>query len=171
MKKPCRTNVCPNFLADFLHSKVYIFLFFSFPTVNTTFSRRTLLYINAAQQIPLFWGLCSTHQRLLFIIHISRPIVKKPAETQTSIRLAIHLVGAPNSRYGGHEFESQCGRNSVHWLKEEILLGSGHSTVVTPTWSHDHVSLSGCVTLVAWHIIGRLTCLQADSLARRHGRQ
>ncbi len=39
-------------------------------------------------------------------------------------------------------------------------LWSGLSTVVTPTWclntwlawSHDHVSLSGCVTLTAWHV-------------------
>jgi hypothetical protein len=42
--------------------------------------------------------------------------------------------------------------------------------VVTLMGSHDHVSLSGCVTLAAWHVIGRLTCL-ADSLAGRHGRQ
>jgi hypothetical protein len=34
--------------------------------------------------------------------------------TQTSIRLAIHLVGAPNSKSGGHELESLCGRNTVH---------------------------------------------------------
>ncbi len=32
--------------------------------------------------------------------------VEKPAETQTSIRLASHLVMVPNSRSGGHEFES-----------------------------------------------------------------
>ncbi len=31
---------------------------------------------------------------------------RKPAETQTSIRLASHLVRAPNSKSGGHEFES-----------------------------------------------------------------
>jgi hypothetical protein len=41
----------------------------------------------------------------------------------------------------------QCNGSSVHWLKVERLLGSVLSTVVTPTWSHDHVSLSGCVTL------------------------
>jgi hypothetical protein len=33
--------------------------------------------------------------------------------------------------------------------------------------SHDHVSLSGCIILAAWHITGRLACL-ADSLARCH---
>ncbi len=31
---------------------------------------------------------------------------EKPAETQTSIRLASHLVRAPNSLSGGREFES-----------------------------------------------------------------
>jgi hypothetical protein len=32
--------------------------------------------------------------------------VEKPAEAQTSIQLASHLVRAPNSRAEGHEFES-----------------------------------------------------------------
>jgi hypothetical protein len=32
--------------------------------------------------------------------------IKRPAETRTSIWLASHLVRAPNSRSGGHEFES-----------------------------------------------------------------
>ncbi len=83
--------------------------------------------------------------------------------------LVSHLVRVPNSRSGGHDFESLCGKNSVHWLKVErrLVLGSGLSTVVTPTWSHDHVSLSGCIILAAWHITGRLACL-ADSLARCH---
>ncbi len=49
------------------------------------------------------------------------------------------------------------------WLKVERLLGSGFSTVVTLTWSHDHVSLSGCVTHLDWYVIGRLSSL-ADSL-------
>ncbi len=64
----------------------------------------------------------------------------------------------------------QCRGNSVHWLKVERLSGPCLSTVVTPTWSHDPVSLSGCITLTAWHIIGVLSFL-ADSLARCHGRQ
>ncbi len=59
-----------------------------------------------------------------------------------------------------------CGKNSVHWLKVERPSGSGLSTVVNPkwwlskwlAWSHDHVSLSGCVTLAAWNVTGRLTC-------------
>jgi hypothetical protein len=35
-------------------------------------------------------------------------VVEKPAETQTSLRLA--SIGAPNSRSGGHEFESPMRR-------------------------------------------------------------
>jgi hypothetical protein len=45
--------------------------------------------------------------------------VKKPAETQTSIRLASHLVRAPWRPW------VRCSGNSVHWLKVERLLGSG----------------------------------------------
>jgi hypothetical protein len=37
-------------------------------------------------------------------------LVEKPAETQTSIRLASHLVRAPNSRSEGREFESSMRR-------------------------------------------------------------
>jgi hypothetical protein len=37
-------------------------------------------------------------------------LVEKAAKTQTSIRLASHLVRAPNSRSGGHEFESSMRR-------------------------------------------------------------
>jgi hypothetical protein len=40
----------------------------------------------------------------------------------------------------------------------ERSLGSGLSIVVTPMWSHDHVSLFGRSTLAAWNIDGRLTC-------------
>ncbi len=32
--------------------------------------------------------------------------IEKPAETQTSIRLASHIVREPNSRCGGHEFKT-----------------------------------------------------------------
>ncbi len=39
----------------------------------------------------------------------------------------------------------------------ERSLGSGLSIMVTPAWSHNHVSLSGCSTLAAWHITRRLT--------------
>ncbi len=53
--------------------------------------------------------------------------------------------------------------NRKYLANVERSLGSGLSTTVAQTWSHDHVSLSGCVTLTAWHVIGRLTCL-ADSL-------
>jgi hypothetical protein len=36
-------------------------------------------------------------------------LVEKPAETQISIRLASHLVRAPNSRSGGHGSNPLCG--------------------------------------------------------------
>ncbi len=38
-------------------------------------------------------------------------------ETQTSIRLASHLVRAPNSRSGNMSLNPLCGGNLVHWLK------------------------------------------------------
>jgi hypothetical protein len=37
-------------------------------------------------------------------------LVEKPAETQTCIQLASHLVRAPNSRSEGHEFEPSMRR-------------------------------------------------------------
>ncbi len=61
-----------------------------------------------------------------------------------------------------------------NWLKMERSLASGLSTVVTPTWSHDHVSLRQSVWLhntrsLAHHwqtyLPSRLTCLTP------HGRQ
>jgi hypothetical protein len=39
-------------------------------------------------------------------MHLYVITVKKPAETQTSNRLASYLVRVPNSRSGRHEFES-----------------------------------------------------------------
>jgi hypothetical protein len=53
--------------------------------------------------------------------------VEKPAETQTSIRLACHLVRAPNSRSGEHEFETPM-RRELGALTKSGLLGSGLST-------------------------------------------
>ncbi len=98
--------------------------------------------------------------------------VEKPAET---LRLVSHLVRAPNSRSGGHEFESPVRQELSSLTKSGKTVGSGLSTLVTLTWclstwlawSHDHVSLSGCVTLAAWHVTDRLTC-PADLLDRRH---
>ncbi len=60
--------------------------------------------------------------------------------------------------------ESPMQRELGALTESERSLGSGLSTVVTPTWSHVHVSLYSCVTLAAWHSTGRRTFL-ADSLA------
>jgi hypothetical protein len=81
--------------------------------------------------------------------------VDKPAETLTSIRLASHLVRAPNSSSRGHEFNSPMPQELGVLNKIGKTLGVRS---VTLTRSHDHVSLSSCVTLTAWHVIGRLTC-------------
>ncbi len=89
--------------------------------------------------------------------------VEQPAETLRLHRLASFLwVRVPNSRSRGHEFKSPV------WQELSALTKKweGLSTVVTLmwclstwlAWSHDHVSLSGCVTLAAWHVTGRLTC-------------
>ncbi len=43
-------------------------------------------------------------------IPLDRVAVEKPAETQTSIRLASHLVRVPDSRSGGHELKSPLRR-------------------------------------------------------------
>jgi hypothetical protein len=45
------------------------------------------------------------------------------AETQTSIQLASHLVRAPNSGSGGHEFESPMRRESIALTKSGTTLG------------------------------------------------
>ncbi len=56
--------------------------------------------------------------------------VEMPAETpQTSIRLASQLVRAPNSRSGGHEFESLFCKNSAQGLEVKRPLRSGLSTM------------------------------------------
>jgi hypothetical protein len=49
--------------------------------------------------------------------------VEKPAETQTSIRLASHLVRVPNSRSGGHEYESPMRRELRALIKSGKTLG------------------------------------------------
>jgi hypothetical protein len=61
---------------------------------------------------------------------------EKPAKTQTSIRLASHLVKAPNSRFGGHEFESQMRRELRALTKSGKTFGvrsfySGDPSVIT----------------------------------------
>ncbi len=70
--------------------------------------------------------------------------VEKPAETQTSIRLAIHLVRAPNSRSGGHEVESSMWQKLGALNKSGKTLGvrsfcSGDSDMIT--WSCQSVWL------------------------------
>ncbi len=49
--------------------------------------------------------------------------VDKPAETESSIRLASHLVKAPNSRSGGHEFKSPRPRELGALTKSGKTLG------------------------------------------------
>ncbi len=108
--------------------------------------------------------------------------VEKTAKTQTVIRLASHLVRAPDSRSGGAQRNSICLTltpsltDDLNWMwvwipsaaelgeltkKRKVPWGQVFlQCLVTPTWSHDHVSLSGCVTLAA------CTSL-ADSIARQ----
>jgi hypothetical protein len=62
-----------------------------------------------------------------------RIVEKACRDTQTSIRLASHLVRALNSRSGGHEYESPVWWEFGALTKVERSLGSGLSTVVTPT--------------------------------------
>ncbi len=59
-------------------------------------------------------------------------LVEKLAETQTSIRLASHIVRVPKSRSWEHEFEFPVWRELGVLTKVERPLGSGLSTVVTP---------------------------------------
>jgi hypothetical protein len=61
--------------------------------------------------------------------------VEKPAETQTSIQLASHLVRAPNSWPGGHEFEFPVRIELGALTIVGRPLGSGLPAVVTLTWS------------------------------------
>jgi hypothetical protein len=63
-------------------------------------------------------------------------LVEKPAEIQTNIRLASHLVRAPYSRSGGHEFESSVRRELSALTKSGKILGvmtfySGDPDVIT----------------------------------------
>ncbi len=63
-------------------------------------------------------------------------LVEKPAETQTCIRLASHLVRAPDSRSEGHEFESSMRREIGALTKSGKTHGvrsfySGYPDVIT----------------------------------------
>ncbi len=56
--------------------------------------------------------------------------VEKPAETQTSIQLASHLViERLTLDLKDMSLNPLCGRNLVNWLKRERPLGSGLSTL------------------------------------------
>jgi len=72
-----------------------------------------------------------------YSIHICCvPVVEKPAETQTSIRLASHLVRGPNFRSGGREFDSPMRQERGQLTKRENALGvrsfySGDPDVIT----------------------------------------
>ncbi len=53
-----------------------------------------------------------------------KDVVEKPAETlKTSIRLVSHLVRAPNSKSGGHYFESPMRRELGVATKSRKTLG------------------------------------------------
>jgi hypothetical protein len=63
-------------------------------------------------------------------------VVEEPAETQTSIRIASHLVRAPNSRSGGREFKSPQRQEFGALTKSGKILGarsfySGDPDVIT----------------------------------------
>jgi hypothetical protein len=76
-----------------------------------------------------FWRL-GKHGRSFF----ATGTVEKPAETQISIRLASHLVRDPNSRSGGHEFESPMRWELGALTKSEKTIGSfytGDPDVIT----------------------------------------
>ena len=79
----------------------------------------------------------------------SLSLEEKPAETQTSIWIASHLVRALNYTSVGHELKCPiCSRNLVHWLKSLRTLGvssfySGDPDVVLlPENLHTYFELS-----------------------------
>jgi hypothetical protein len=59
----------------------------------------------------------------LFFFEKNCNFVEKPAEIQSSIQLACHLVRLPNSRSGGHEFESPIRRELGALTKSGKTLG------------------------------------------------
>jgi hypothetical protein len=87
----------------------------------------------------------------------------KPAETQTSIRLANHLVRVPNSRSGGHGFKSPVRQELGALTKSGKTLGVRSFYSGDPDVINDHVSLSGYIPLAAWPVIGRLTLPDATA--------
>ncbi len=73
-----------------------------------------------------------------------RPIWGKMRSTvwTVQIHVAIHIFRAPNSRSGGHDFESLLRVEMGALTKVERPLGSGLSTVVTQC---DHVMHTVCL--------------------------
>ncbi len=92
--------------------------------------------------------------------------VEKPAETLRQHRLASHLDRAPNSRSGGHEFESPVRKELGSLTKSGKARGvrsfySGDPDVIT--WSCQSVWLRNTRSLARhWqiqiHLPGKLTC-------------
>ncbi len=74
---------------------------------------------------------------LRFIINCT---VYKPAETQTNIRLAYHVVRAPNSKFCGREFES-----SVLWFHRRPV-----GYILLHWWSRRDHDMLTCSTLSVW---------------------
>jgi hypothetical protein len=68
-------------------------------------------------------------------------------DTQTSIRLASHLVRVHYSSSEGHEFETPGWRELSAPTKVERSLGSGFSSVVNP---RDHVMPDMYSTVSVW---------------------
>ncbi len=105
--------------------------------------------------------------------------VEKPAETQTSIQLASHLVRVPNSWSGGHEFESNSwsgGHEFESSAFKEIgaLTKSGKTLGVRSSCSGDPNVIRSCVTCVAHILSGCVIAVchvLAESLAWRHSGQ
>ncbi len=131
----------------------------------------------------------TAHRRMTILCRLWTPHVgaayaplhsMRPAD-DPSVRNDLSRTGLYTFVYDACSLQMYC-QNKVNMLLLLVLITSYCVRVfyilVTPTWcpstwlawSHDHVSLSGCVTLAAWHVTGRLTCL-ADSLARRRAMQ
>jgi hypothetical protein len=64
--------------------------------------------------VPLMRKACIFY--IVFTLRFS--CKREPAETQTSIRLASHLIRAQNSRTGRHEFKSPMPRKLVALTKK-----------------------------------------------------
>ncbi len=80
------------------------------------------------------------HSHVQYQSSTEESTVEKPAETQTSICLASHLVRATNSRSGGHELESPMWREFGALTKTGKTLGvrsfyNNYFLVSRPRWT------------------------------------